>query len=398
MAFLPAHDTDPSVAAFRQEVRDWLAATWLGPRRDAHEHLPFNHHGWDAEFSRLLGQRGWLGLAWPKDHGGAAKRPAELLAFIEEMQFAGAPLAYHNTAETIVGPAIIKHGTPDQKAEFLSAFLRGERSFALHYSEPEAGSDLASLRTTARPDGEGWIVTGQKLWSTGGDKAEWAWLAVRTDPNATPKHAGISVFLVKLDSPGITIRPSMALYGKTFSATFYDDVRIPARQMVGHVNDGWRVITDALANERVMIGTLVAQLQRVFDRITEHIKKTEVLRDNGAIRDRIGMLAAEIEVARQFVLRNARLIEQGHAPIAEAAMSKVFAGELQEKLSETALDLLGAGGLLSTASPSAPIGELEQVLRHSIMGVIGGGTSEMQRNAIALRGLHLPRDRGAKPQ
>ncbi len=395
MSVLPAHDTDPAVKAFRQEVRQWLADNWTGERLAAHNRLPFKDRGRDPEFSRMLGKKGWIGLGWPKEAGGGARSPAEQLAFIEEMQYAEAPTAYHNVGETIVGPGLIQHGTPEQKAEYLPAFLAGERSFALHYSEPEAGSDLASLRTSAKRDGDDWIINGQKLWSTGGDKAEYSWLAVRTDPDAKPKHAGISVFLMKLDTPGITIRPSFAMYGKTFSATFYDDVRIRARNMVGQVNDGWKVITSALAAERVMIGTMVAALQRVFDELTEYVKTAEVggkrLRNDPVIRDRIGGLAAEIEIARQFTLRNARLVEQGRPLPYEAAMSKVFAGELQERLGEAAMDIIGSGGLLSEDAASAPLGHIEQVLRHSIMGVVGGGTAEMQRNAIAIRGLRLPR-------
>ena len=395
MATLPAHDLDPSVSAFRQEVRDWLAANWHGARQEAHERLPFKEHGWDPAFSRLVGKRGWIGLGWPQGHGGQARGPAEQLAYIEEMEYAEAPIKAHNVAENIVGPSLIRHGTAEQQAEWLPAILRGEHTFGLGYSEPEAGSDLASLRTRAVRDGGDWVINGQKLWSTGGDKAEHVWLAVRTDPDAKPKHAGISVFLVSLRSKGVTIRPSMAMYGKTFSAVFYDDVRVPARAMVGDVNNGWKVITDALASERVMIGGSVAVLRRNLDRLTDYVSRAEVggrpLRNDAVVRDRLGALAAEIEVARQFVMRNARMIQEGRSPIYEAAMTKVFAGELQERLGEAALDILGTGGLLSIEAPSAPVGELEQVLRHSIMGVIGGGTAEIQRNIIAIRGLGLPR-------
>ena len=165
--------------------------------------------------------------------------------------------------------------------------------------------------------------------------------------------------------------------------------------MVGAVNNGWKVITDALAAERVMIGGLVAMLQRALDHLTEYVKRAErggrPLREDAVIRDRIGALAADIEVARQFAIRNARLVEAGHTVIYEAAMTKLFAGELQERFGEAALDILGSGGLLSEDAPSAPLGEMEQVLRHSIMGVIGGGTAEIQRNIIAIRGLGLPR-------
>ncbi|HKX79008.1 MAG TPA: acyl-CoA dehydrogenase family protein [Novosphingobium sp.] len=390
---LPSHDTDKHVVEFRDTIRRWLAENWTDEDRAANRGGPFRDRRWKPEFSRKMGAAGLLGLDWPKAMGGQARSAGEQLAFIEEMEFAEAPTDSHMTAETIVGPAVIRHGSESQKNTFLPAFLRGERTFALHYSEPEAGSDLASLRTAARRDGDGWVISGQKMWSTYGDRAEYAILAARTDPSAKPKHAGISVFLVPLDTPGISIRPSMAMYGRTFSTTFYDDVRLPGDALLGEENGGWKVITSALAAERVMIGNTVAHLQHLFYRLTGYV------RSNGeaagcldpVIRDRIGGLAAEIEIARQFTLRNAALVQAGRVPIHEAAMSKVFVGELQERLCEAALDVLGSGGLLSEAAPNAPLGEVEQELRHSLMGVLGGGTSEMQRNTIALRGLELPR-------
>lgn len=395
MSNLPSHDTDAGVSNFRRCIREWLAEHWNDADRDANRRRPFTDRRWNPEFSQKMGAAGWLGLDWPKELGGQARSAGEQLAFIEELEFAEAPTDSHMTAETIVGPAIIRYGSDEQKNSFLPAFLSGQRTFALHYSEPEAGSDLASLRTSARREGDEWVLSGQKLWSTYGDRAEYAILAARTNPEARPKHAGISVFLVPLDTPGISIRPSMAMYGRTFSATFYDDVRLPAGALLGPENSGWKVITSALAAERVMIGNTVAHLQHLFDRLTNHVRATGdqpgALRLDPVIRDRIGALAAEIEVARQFTLRNADLVQSGRIPIYEAAMSKVFVGELQERLCEAALDILGAGALLSEQSASAPLAEIEQELRHSLMGVLGGGTSEMQRNTIALRGLGLPR-------
>lgn len=395
MSNLPSHDTDARVSDFRRRIREWLAENWTDADRQANRQRPFKDRRWNPEFSRKLGADGWLGLDWPKEVGGQARTAGEQLAFIEELEFAEAPTDSHMTAETIVGPAIIRYGSDEQKRSFLPAFLRGERTFALHYSEPEAGSDLASLRTSARRDGNEWVISGQKLWSTYGDRAQYAILATRTDADARPKHAGISVFLMPLETPGISIRPSMAMYGRTFSATFYDNVRVPAGALLGPENGGWKVITSALAAERVMIGNTVAHLQHVFDRLTEYVRATGdtpgALRLDPVVRDRIGALAAEIEVARQFTLRNADLVQAGRVPIYEAAMSKVFVGELQERLCEAALDILGSGGLLSEESASAPLADIEQELRHSLMGVLGGGTSEMQRNTIALRGLGLPR-------
>jgi len=395
MSQLPAHDLGPAAAAFRQAVRDWLARHWTREQRATHLRKPFKDRGWDVEFSRQMGRDGWIGIGWPKEFGGQGRSATEQIAFITEMANAGAPVQAHSTGESIVAQALFLHGTKAQQDEWLPAIRRGERSFALGYSEPEAGSDLAALRTHAVRDGEHWIVNGQKLWSTGGDKAEYIWLAVRTDPEAK-KHAGISVLIVDLRSPGVTIRPSLALYGKTFSAQFYDNVRVPAHHMVGAVNGGWKVITDALAAERIMIGgTRMATIERAFDRLTEYLKTAVIggkaLRNDPVIRDRIGALAADIEVARQFQIRNARLIEAGKVPIHEAAIGKVFASELQERLGQAALDILGSGGLLSENAAGAPLGEMEQLLRHAIMGMIGGGTNEIQRNVIAQRGLDLPR-------
>ncbi len=396
MTTLPEYDMGPAATAFRAQVREWLATHWTAEQRAEHRRKPFKERGWDAEFSRLMGRDGWIGVGWPKIFGGQGRSPTEQIAFITEIANSGAPVQAHSTGESIVAPALFLHGTKEQQDEWLPAIRAGERSFALGYSEPEAGSDLAALRTRAVRNGDHWVVNGQKLWSTGADKADYIWLAVRTDPEAK-KHLGISVLMVDLRSPGITIRPSMALYGKTFSAQFYDNVQVPAKNMVGAPNSGWKVITDALAAERVMIGgTRMAGIERAFDHLTEYLKTAVVggkaLRNDPVIRDRIGALAADIEVARQFQMRNARLIEQGKVPLHEAAMGKVFASELQERLGQAALDILGSGGLLSEDAAGAPVGgEMEQVLRHAIMGMIGGGTSEIQRNVIAQRGLDLPR-------
>jgi alkylation response protein AidB-like acyl-CoA dehydrogenase len=396
MTTLPAHDMGPAANAFRKEIRDWLAKNWTAEKQAAHLKKPFNERGYDNEFSKLMGRDGWIGVGWPRQFGGQGRNPAEQITFITEVANAGAPAHAHTTSETIVAQALFQHGTKEQQDEWLPAIKRGERLFALGYSEPEAGSDLAALRSRAVRDGDHWVVNGQKLWSTGADKADHMWLAVRTDPEAK-KHAGISVLMVDLKTPGVTIRPSMALYGKTFSAHFYDDVRVPAKNMVGAVNTGWKVITDALAAERVMIGgTRMAALERAFDHLTEYLKTAVVggkaLKNDPVIRDRIGALAADLEVARQFQMRSSRLVEQGRVPLYEAAMGKVFASELQERLGQAALDILGTAGLLSEDTEGAPVGgHMEQLLRHSIMGMIGGGTSEIQRNVIAQRGLELPR-------
>lgn len=394
MATLPDFDLDPAVRAFRQEVRLWLKENWVGKRQEAHHKLPFKDRGWDTEFSKMLGARGWIGTGWSKEDGGLGLSPAEQFVLIEELELVKAPFG-HAVSETMVAPSLIKFGSEEQKAEYLPAIRRGEVTFALGYSESEAGSDLASLRTRAVPEGAGWRINGQKLWSTGADKAHLLWLAARTDTEAKPKHAGISVFVVPLSTPGITIRPSLAMYGKTFSEIRFEDVWVPSNSLVGEVNQGWAVITNALASERVTIGGVVALLKRALDRLTDYVSHAEVggckLRDDPVILDKIGGLAADIEAARQLALRNIRIASEGRLPIYEASMAKVFVAELQGRIGEASLEILGSGGLLSEDAASAPVGEMEQLLRHTIMQILGGGASEIQRNIIAIRGVGLPR-------
>ena len=394
MTTLPDFDLDPDVRAFRREVRLWLQENWVDTRQQAHNELPFKDRGWDTEFAKMLGARGWIGAGWRQEDGGLGLSPAKQFVLVEELELVKAPIG-HVVAETMVAPSLIKFGNAQQKAQYLPSIRRGEVIFALGYSESQAGSDLASLRTRAIREGEGWTINGQKLWSTGADKAHFLWLAARTDPGAQPKHAGISVFVLPLSTPGITIHPSLAMYGKTFSEIRLEDVRIPSSALVGEVNKGWAIITNALASERVTIGTAVALLEGALDRLTNYVSHAEVggrkLRDDPVILDKLGGLAADIEAARQLALRNIRLACAGKVPIFEASMAKVFVAELQGRLGEASLEILGSGGLLSEDAPAAPVGEMEQLLRHTIMQILGGGASEIQRNIIAIRGVGLPR-------
>lgn len=388
---LPRIDLGPAANAFRDEVNSWLETYWSGERKAHHESLPFEYRKWDPEFTKAVAKMGWIGVSWPKEYGGQARSPLQQFAFQEAMTFAHAPARAHFCAAFMQAPAIMKFGTPAQKAKFLPAILSGELSFCLGYSEPGSGSDLASLRTSAVKDGDEWVINGQKLWCTDGEKAQYVWLATRTDPAAKPQHAGISIFAVPLNTPGITIHPSMALYGHSFCTVFYDDVRVPADALIGEVNGGWKVITSALADERMLMGASVVEIIRGFDVLAAQIRKTPS-KDDASVRDRIGLLAAEIEVARRFMMHGVSMAEQARVPVAEAAISKHFTGELMERLGEAALDLLGAGATLSEGSAGAlSDGLLEQILRFSIMVVIAGGTAEIQRNLIALRGLNLPR-------
>jgi alkylation response protein AidB-like acyl-CoA dehydrogenase len=395
---LPDIDLGPRANALRGEIRSWLTVHWNAAAHQRERQRPFHERGVDAQFSRLLADQGWIAASWPPEYGGLGFGPLEQYVLMEEMSLARAPTSAHNVAAEIIGPALIRFGTPEQKARFLPAFKRGELLFSLGYSESGAGSDLASLRTRATRDGDGdgWIIEGEKLWTTRGDIAHYHWLAARTDPEATPRHAGITVFMVPLNTPGISVRTSMAMYGHTFSSVHYAQVRVPDAARVGEINGGWQVITHALASERIVMGAYVAAIRALFDDLVTYIAGathgSRALRDDPLLRDRLGGLAAEIEAARQLSLNGVRIAERGGTPLHEAAMSKVYSGELLQRLTMAAIDLLGPAATLGEDSADAIVdGRIEQQLRRSIMMVVGGGSAEVQRNLIATRALGLPR-------
>ncbi len=390
---LPEHDLGPAGNAFRDEVRAWLKENWSGTSQTRGVDQAYEEWGFDTQFTALLGRKGWNSMSWPREYGGQGRTPYEQLAFMEEIQQADAPMGGRGD---IQAHALMAFGTPEQKAEFLPKLARGEITFCLGYSEPGSGSDLASMQTTAVRDGDDWVINGQKIWTTAAEKADYMWLAARTDRNAARPHAGISIFIVPMTSPGITVRPSMAMYGHTFCQEFLDNVRVPASAMVGKVNDGWNILTSALATERVMMGSFVANARAEFERLVGCVRGAKacdgLLRDDGAVRERIGALAAEVEAGRQLFMNSIAMAEHGKAPIHEAAMSKAYTGELLERLGQSALDILGTGATLSEDAEGAiASGKFEKLLRYSILVVIGGGTAEIQRNLIAQRGLGLPR-------
>jgi alkylation response protein AidB-like acyl-CoA dehydrogenase len=292
----------------------------------------------------------------------------------------------------LLGNSILKHGSPEQKEKFLPLIRRGELAFCLGYSEPEAGSDLASLKTRAVRDGDSWVINGQKLWTTGGHTADWVWLAVRTDPDAKPRHAGITVFLVPMDTPGITVQQHRALSGEISCTVFYDDVRVPDSARVGEVNGGWKVITDALAGERITMGNIAAALHRQLDDLLGVVRADvdgTVGPRGSARRARLGEIAVAIQATRALVSAAIDATGQGRGARLEAPMAGVLGGEIAEAFGEAVLDILGPEGALESLA-AAPDAAFEYGLRLSVMYVVGGGTNDVQRGLIA-RGLGLPR-------
>ncbi|WP_338698998.1 MULTISPECIES: acyl-CoA dehydrogenase family protein [unclassified Bradyrhizobium] len=387
-AGLPQYDLRPAGNALREQVRLWLEQNWSGSRKDAFDQRPFAKREFDASFTRDIGETGWIGLGWPQEFGGQARSPLEQIAFMETMERGEAP----RIGAAIQANALMMFGTPEQQQQYLPEILRGEAMHGMGYSEPQAGSDLAALRTSAVRDGGQWVINGQKIWTTTW-WGKYMFLAARTDKDAKPPHAGISMFIVPMDAPGITIRPSVTMYDGTFANIFYDDVRIPAENLVGEVNGGWKVLTGALAFERGLVGGgIVLKVAHAFEQLRAHVIGDRSLADDPIVRDRIATLASEIEIGRLLMMHCAELAADGVTPPEYGAISKVFSGELMERFGEAALDILGMRAALSEQMPGAiDNGRFEQNLRHSLMWVISIGTNEIQRSLIAQRALGLPR-------
>jgi alkylation response protein AidB-like acyl-CoA dehydrogenase len=392
-ASIPEYDLGPAGNAFRSEVRDWLREHWSGERKAAFDSKGFHEREFDASFARDLGTTGWLGLGWPREFGGQARTPLEQLAFMEVMERAEAP----RIGAAVQANALMMFGTPEQQERYLPEILRGEAMHGMGYSEPDAGSDLASLRTSAvlvhDDGGDRWVINGQKIWTTT-YWGKYMFLAARTDREAKP-HAGISMFIVPMDTPGISVKPATTMYDGSFANIFYDDVRIQADALIGPLNGGWKVLTDALANERGLVGGgIVLKVAHAFDLLCRDIRESAsaALPTDPLVRERVAALAAEIEVGRRLMIHCAELATSGTTPPEMGAISKVFSGELMERFGEAALDVLGPRATLSQGAPGAlRNGRYEQGLRHSLMWVISIGTNEIQRTLIAQRGLGLPR-------
>jgi len=328
-----------------------------------------------------LAASGYLGMAWPPEHGGRGASAEELMVLHEELRYRGVDPKVLAAAD-LIGNAIVRHGTEEQQRRFLPLIAKGELPFYLGYSESEVGSDLANLRTRAVRDGDEWVIDGQKLWGSGAHVAEWCWLAARTDPQAKPRE-GITVFLVRVPCPGWEAQQHVGLSGEIACTTFFDGVRVPDTARIGEVNGGWKVITDALAAERVVMGGVTAHVHRQFDDLLEALRRDERAGPRGsAVRARITSLAARLQAARILVNASVRATAGGGGARREAPMAKIVGAEVYEDLCEAALDILGPQAALA--------GTFELGVRLSIKYVVGGGTNDIQRNLIA-SDLGLPR-------
>jgi alkylation response protein AidB-like acyl-CoA dehydrogenase len=385
---LPQYDLGPDGNELRAHVRSWLAQHWAGDRKAGFDTKPFAKREFDTEFALDIGRTGWIGLGWPQEFDGQARTPLEQIAFMETMEQNEAP----RIGASIQANALMMFGTPAQQRKYLPEILRGEAMHGMGYSEPQAGSDLAALRTSAVRDGDQWVINGQKIWTTTW-WGKYMFLAARTDKNAKPPHAGISMFIVPMNAPGITIQSATTMYDGSFANIFYDNVRVPLENLVGQVNEGWKVLTGALAFERGLVGGgIVLKVAHAFEQLRQHLMNRPELSADPIVRDRMATFACEIEIGRQLMMHCAELAAGGVTPPEYGAVSKVFSSELMERFGEAALDILGMRAALSEQMPGAiDNGRFEQNLRHSLMWVISIGTNEIQRSLIAQRALGLPR-------
>ncbi|GBD10468.1 Acyl-CoA dehydrogenase FadE26 [bacterium HR23] len=383
----------PQQEAFRQEIRSWLQKELTPEMRQ--QYAAAGGEGFSREFSRKLGQKGWIGLAWPREYGGQALGYIERTIYLEEMLLAAAPIAYHHFADRQMGPSIMLFGTEEQKREFLPRIVRGECGFCIGYSEPGAGSDLASLQTRAVQDGDDYVINGTKIWTSYAHLQDYIWLAVRTNPDA-PKHRGISVFIVDLKTPGITIRPIINMAGvHSFNQVFFDNVRVPKTAMVGEKDRGWYVVASNLDFERSGIER-IAQYRPLWEQVLEFARLTtrggKPLTSDPRIRNRLAELEVEYQVGRWLSYYTAWLQSKGVVPNKEASMIKVFGADWTQRMLQTAMEVLGLYGQLTQDSKWAPLaGRVQRAWLASFSASIAGGTNEVQRNIIALRGLGLPR-------
>ncbi|MGE0227703.1 MAG: acyl-CoA dehydrogenase family protein [Dehalococcoidia bacterium] len=398
----------PEQAAFREEVRafvrDRLPEYYDRTRiergfvEEAERDWQWDmFHGDDErrgaaeEWAAALAERGWGAPHWPTEYGGAGLSSIEQFILRWEFALLDAPII-GGGGISLLGPTLLVHGTEEQKQRFLEPTLRGEILWAQGYSEPGAGSDLASLQTRAVRDGDEWVINGQKLWTSAGHKANWVFMLVRTDPDA-PKHRGISFMLVDMRTPGVSVRPIISMsWRHATNETFYEDVRVPANQVVGEVNRGWYVGMTLLDYERSSIASAVAQRQQLDD-LLEHVAADRSPHRADLIRGEMADRRIEAEVLFNLSLRIASMQAAGVLPNYEASMGKVFSTELTQRIARTGTKVFGLyANLWSTSEPLSPMhAQCTQTYVDRTVGTVTGGASEIQRNIIATRGLGLPR-------
>ncbi|MFF7446271.1 MULTISPECIES: acyl-CoA dehydrogenase family protein [unclassified Streptomyces] len=349
------------------------------------------------EIIQRLGADGWLGVGWPKEYGGRGLTATEQFIFFDEAAQAGVPLPL--MALNTVGPTIMQFGTDEQKAYFLPKILSGEIDFAIGYSEPDAGTDLASLKTRAVRDGAGdYVVNGQKIWTTNGDTADWVWLATRTDPDAPP-HKGITMLLVPTTDPGYSCTVIHTLAGHDTTASYYENVRVPVTRRVGAENQGWRLITNQLNHERVTLAAHGTMAIRALHDVQHWAIETKLadgrrVVDLPWVRRLLARTHTRLEALKLLNWQMVSAVQDGTLTPQDASAVKVYGSEARRDAYAWLMEIVAAAGALKEGSAGAVLhGELERGYRSAVIFTFGGGNNEIQREIISWIGLGMPRVR-----
>ena len=387
-------DFTPEESDFRRKLSAFLdgalPADWHGPADESRD----DHWALNQQIKKGLADRGWFVMSWPTEYGGADSSPMMNTIFAEEMAYRRAP-GHDRFGTRMLGPTLMRFGSDSQRAEHLGAIARGEVQWCQGYSEPNSGSDLASLQTRAVIDGDNFIVNGAKIWTSLAHRADMMFMLVRTDPDAAP-HKGISLLLVDMKTPGIQVLPIINMAGvHSFNQVVFDDVRVPQANLVGDLNDGWRVGMTVLNFERSGIDYAAwarAALEELVDYVKNDDSLVSTVKTNPEVRGKLASLNTEIEAARLLCYDVAWRQGQGEVPSAEASISKVAGTEIYAKVLDYGTELLGMYGVLEPGSEQAELqGNFLKMRLFATSGPILAGTNEIQKNIIAQRGLNLPR-------
>lgn len=382
----------PEQLALRKELRAYFAA--LLPeekRRKAGEEGVGGQYF--REVVKLLGQDGWLGIGWPKEYGGQGRSIEEQFVFFDEVQRAGLPFPF--VTVNTVGPTLMKYGTQEQKDHFLPGILAGDIVFAIGYTEPEAGTDLASLKTRAVADGEDFVVDGAKIFTSGANTADYVWLAARTDPEA-PKHKGISILVVPTDDPGFSWSPINTVGGLMVTATYYSGIRVPQKDVIGDVNGGWQLIAAQLNHERIGLAAIGGRTYGLWHQVLDWAK------ENGAIeipwvQQEFARTHAKLEAMRLLNWKMTAAVAADTLSGADAGATKAYGTETHIDVYRTLLGILGAAGRIRPESPGALLaGQIEQISRQGMVNTFGGGVNEVLRDMVGTMGLGLVREKRVK--
>ncbi len=386
-------DYTPEQHALRAELRDYFASL-VTPEYQAELAVSEGGGPLYHKVLKQLGADGWLGIGWPKEYGGQNRSSIEQFIFFDEAMYAGVMLP--TLTINAVAPTIMQYASDEHKKRILPKIARGEMHFAIGYTEPSAGTDLASLKTKAVRDGEGWLINGQKIFTSQAEYADYIWLAARTNPDA-PKHKGLSMFMVPTAAQGYSITPIWTMGGFRTNTTYYENVRVPADHLIGTENEGWWLIVTQLNHERVSLMT-VGMVEHLLEDVVAWAKEskradgTRVI-DQPWVQLNLARVRAKIEVLRLVNWKQAWALTQGALNYADASVVKVFGSEFYVEAYRLLLEVLGPQGTVRDGSPDAVLrGRCERLYRgHAPILTFGGGTNEVQRDIIAMAGLAMPR-------